>query len=93
MNPVLQPGTAYWLVAAPSHSGTHAAWNLNAIGASGLHAASINGNPFNVSSNAPGAFRILGTPFAGGPHIPEPSSLALLGFGAAAVWLRRQRRG
>lgn len=96
LHPVLLPGTPYWLIAAGSHSGTHAAWNFNSVGASGPHALQSGGGAWSSSSDPFGAFRIHGTPAdpgdpGHGPIIPEPSTWLLLGLGAAALSLYRRR--
>ena len=43
------------------------------------------------SIGAMGAGNLLGLAYVPNP-IPEPTSLALVGIGAAAVWIRRRRK-
>lgn len=99
LHPVLFSGNPYWLIASASHSGTHAAWNFNSVGASGPHAIQFDNGSFGVDALPSGAFRLFGSAPSGGgqgPVLPEPSSWLLFGLGAfalgAAPFLRRIAR-
>lgn len=80
-NPTLVAGEKYWLVISPD--GGYAAWNFNLQGVEGnLQQSFDGGNTWIAFGVLPlGAFEIIGT----ASTVPEPSSLAILGCGVAAL--------
>jgi hypothetical protein len=61
LNPILENGNQYWLVASTSDS-TTAAWNRNSTGDIGLHAFRKDGGNWTTDIHVHGAFRIEGEP-------------------------------
>jgi len=59
LNPTLEDGQVYWLVASTSDS-TVAAWNFNNTGDTGAHAQRVNGGDWSIINYTHGAFRIEG---------------------------------
>ncbi len=90
--PLLTPGTRYWLTAAAPDSSGYA-WNFNSTGANADHAVLIDGGGswFVIPSGfaTPGGFQIDGD--AVQDVVPEPASLLLLGTGFIGTALGRRR--
>ena len=80
LQPELQSGAMYWLIASAPIADTFAVWNMNNQGASGPRAYREFGGSWatNISVDL-GAFEIQGT------AIPEPGSLLLLVAGLALL--------
>jgi hypothetical protein len=64
LNPTLEDGNQYWLVASTSGD-TWSAWNWNSTGDTGDHAFRTDGGDWSVSTNTRGAFRVEGDLIAG----------------------------
>jgi PEP-CTERM motif len=95
-HPLLQQGTPYWLILEPSDPTGFAAvgWNysLPQVNTGHMFAQGTPGGSWSDEGTPLAAFEVLGGTAAA--TVPEPSSLALLGLGAAVLagWRRRQRR-
>jgi hypothetical protein len=88
LNPVLTPGTKYWLIASAPQSDTWASWNLSDPDINGLRAVrESETNPWSIYSDATmAAFRV------NGEVIPAPGAVVLVGIGMGCIsWLRRRR--
>jgi len=87
LNPILTPGTNYWLVAsAPNEHATLAVWSKPDPLVMGTAANRYGTGPWNVFNGEMMAFRINGSP------IPAPGAILLAGLGAGLVgWMRRRR--
>ena len=87
-NPVLFPGTTYWVVleVSPTSSG-NGSWQFNDISATGLEGFIFN-DAWDVSTTALPAFRVNGDPFT----VPEPGALSLAGIGLAVIGFIRARK-
>ncbi len=72
LNPLLEAGEQYWLVATAPSSDTLAAWNYNSIGDLGLRAFRIDLGDWTVIETPKGAFRISGR-----PATPEPATVSV----------------
>jgi len=74
LNPLMSPGTMYWVTVSASGSDP-IAWNLNGTGAANLTATSVDGGTtwHNLGLTS-GAFQVDGSATA----VPEPSTLVLL---------------
>jgi len=94
LNPLLTAGTQYWLEATDTlGAGGVIGWDANSISETGSYADMETGSWVLENSNAPqGAFDILANTVNPNPTAPEPSSLALLGTGAALLVLARKKR-
>ncbi|MDE1921616.1 MAG: PEP-CTERM sorting domain-containing protein [Candidatus Omnitrophica bacterium] len=85
LDPTLDAGKQYWLVASPPDSSSAEAWNWN-IGnyVEPLATSQDNGTTWNIGSPVlAGAFLVEGTPVGVNP-VPEPSSLALFAMALLA---------
>lgn len=84
LNPVLQPGTEYWVTVSSSPSDA-IAWNLNSTGDMSPQASSTDGGTtwFSPSGMTPSALQVNGM-------IPEPSAGLLLGGGLLGLMLLRR---
>ena len=88
----LAPDTTYWIVAEPNDSGMSEFdwWNSLAPGYSGSSQFDSNSNAWGQWSAVPAdnspSLVVYGTP------VPEPSALALFGFGAIAFGFLLRRR-
>jgi len=88
LNPVLSPGTDYWLVASTPNIDTNAGWNFSSPAVPGTIAQrnSMMGTWSVFPNDTLGAFRVSGTP------VPVPGVFVLGGMGLGIVgWLRRRR--
>jgi hypothetical protein len=88
LNPVLTPGTKYWLIASAPQSDTWASWNLSDPDINGLRAVrESETNPWSIYSDTTmAAFRV------NGEVIPAPGAVVLVGIGMGCIsWLRRRR--
>ncbi len=99
-HPLLTQGVPYWLVLEPHDPTTTVGWNDSSPPVSGnMSRGSSPSGPWTPEGSPLAAFQILGDPPAPPPAgVPEPSTLALLGVGAAALagrrrWKRRQTEG
>jgi len=90
LNPILTPGTDYWLVAsAPNENDTFAGWN-SATNPSvwGPIAFRSGAGSWNIANDNQPALRINGSPYV----IPAPGAIILGGIGAGLVgWMKRRR--
>jgi hypothetical protein len=81
----LSAGTAYWIAVRPGEGNAYAIWNFNSQGDLGPRLNTTNdGDSFTFSANdLRGAMRI--------ETVPEPTPLAMVGFGLLALWRGRSR--
>jgi hypothetical protein len=88
LNPLLQAGTVYDIVAIPADD-EWAAWNLNDQGVNGQFLFSTDvGQTWNTTFGTLGAFDVIGGTTGG---VPEPASLFLLGSGVAMLASKLKR--
>jgi hypothetical protein len=65
LNPVLNPGVDYWLIAsAPSENDTWAAWNRSQPEVTGLRATRQGAGSWDIATDPMAAFRINASPVA-----------------------------
>ena len=84
LQPELQAGVQYWIIASAPDTGTWAAWNQNDQGATGLLASRQSGGAWDIQSDLPqGAFRIQDA------DIPEPGTFLLLLGGLGLLVCKR----
>ena len=88
LNPILMPGTNYWLVASAPNADTFAIWNYSDWANIGPMAVRQGTGDCFVSNDTMTAYRINGSPVV----IPAPGAILLGGIGAGLVgWMRRRR--
>lgn len=90
LNPVLEDGKEYWLIATTSGSGTSAGWNHAMVSELEPQASRVNGSSWYYTSPPRGAFRI-----SGDAVVPEPDTFALVALALAllaAPGIVKQRR-
>jgi hypothetical protein len=87
LNPILTPGTNYWLVASAPQNDTWAYWNFTDPDVYGTRASRQGTGAWSVyEDDYLMAFRINGSP------IPAPGAIFLGGIGVGLVgWMRRRR--
>jgi hypothetical protein len=83
LNPTLEDGQVYWLVAVTTDT-TWAAWNFNKTGDTGAHAQQVNGGDWTIVDGIRGAFRIEADPVTG-PNVPKRPAAKLIALPAAEI--------
>lgn len=90
LNPLLEVGEQYWLIASVPGPNTWAAWNYNSTGDVGLRAYRSDLGTWGVDEVTTNAFRVTGTSVP----VSEPASIFLLGSGliGLAVFSRKRSK-
>ncbi len=91
LNPVINPGTQYWLAFTSNYVGDYGLWKWNDQGHTGLEFSGNSGSSWSESTDLQGAYDItLGDP----QETPEPATFVLLTTGMIAMGASaRLRRG